>query len=138
MSITCAYHGYGHMLNKHGICKSCKKATSDVIFVNNTNWLGIECKYGSALISNTSLCCESWGIKIDSKEYRDTADGTVIGITRRKFKHTSNRERRDGEYAEVSFTAGDLGLCYLWCEHNGYYSHDVVFDFNLYKNVFEL
>jgi hypothetical protein len=101
-------------------------------------WLGITCDYGSALIYNNILCCESWGIIINGKEFRNFTDGAIIGATQTKFKHTGKNEKRNQDYAEAEFTAGDLGSCKFWCKHNGYYSHEVVLKFGSYKDSFEL
>jgi uncharacterized protein YjbI with pentapeptide repeats len=118
--------------------KKYEKTITDITFVNDTNWLGIKCEYGSALISNDRLCCEDWGIKINGKEFRDTAHGTVIGTTRTEFKHTGLNETREDDYYEAEFTAGELGSCKVWCDHNGYYPHDVLFEFGSYMDGFEL
>jgi hypothetical protein len=135
----CQNHEFGRFhINKHGVCRTCNYPIFDVSIVNTKDWLGIKYANGSALIENQTFCCESWGIKIDGKELGEIPNGTVIGTTKGKFKHTGINEIRNQSYVEAEFTAGDLGSCKVWCMHNGYYSHKVEFDFPSHFDSFEL
>ena len=86
-----------------------------------------------ALISNIQDCCESWGCDLVTK-----VEGEFDIIGSKMIDKSTNE---DGDVQGkilllVNTTKGPIKI-WLWCNHNGYYAHEVIIKYGegkIYKD----
>lgn len=76
-------------------------------------------------IENSGFCCESWGFKIDGKEISDIKNLPKyddIEIT--MYNGITTNDKGEIHLTMTCDDYDDYDIV-IWCEHNGYYSHNV-------------
>lgn len=113
-------------------------------FIGGNEYVGYRWKKGYFMISNFQNCCETWGWDIYGRK-RNTDDNftemnditpinDVISIDYcirfedNNYFNKINKNYSCGDFSEIEVMTQDYQYrIVLWCDHNGYYSHNVIF-----------
>jgi hypothetical protein len=103
------------------------------------------------LVSNTQSCCERWGFQINDKEKSITDEVKTFlfehEISQVNWNHTREKKKvsqeNEGHYACIDIFIGQKPnatsiLVDVYCNHNGYYRHDLLTVWHNHKDEQQL
>jgi hypothetical protein len=116
-----------------------------IIKMATGDWIGCELLFGKYLvrfvISSQNLCCESFGIRVDN-EYIDEKrlTKTLKGFVLQRCEYNNSREKilkeELGSTVCMTLVGTEKNIDVdIYCNHNGYYPHDVEVSWGKYSST---